>query len=85
MASYSVLIRRSAVKEIAAIPETHRRRIVRCIEALASDPRPPGCKKLSGEEKYRLRQGDYRLLYEIQDRQLVITVVKVAHRRDAYR
>jgi mRNA interferase RelE/StbE len=85
VASYSLIIRRSAGKEIEALPLADRRRVVARIQALASDPRPPGCEKLSGEEKYRLRQGDYRILYEIADRDLIVTVVKVGNRRDVYR
>ncbi|MBK9549704.1 MAG: type II toxin-antitoxin system RelE/ParE family toxin [Gemmatimonadetes bacterium] len=85
MASYSVVIRRSAGKEIEALPTPDRRRVVTRIQALATDPRPVGCEKLSGEEKYRLRQGDYRILYEITDRELIVTVVKVGNRRDVYR
>jgi mRNA interferase RelE/StbE len=85
VASYSVVIRRSAGKEIEALPTPDRRRVVTRIQALATDPRPVGCEKLSGEEKYRLRQGDYRILYEITDRELIVTVVKVGNRRDVYR
>lgn len=85
MASYSLRIKRSAAKEIEALPPKDRRRVVTKIEALASNPRPSGCEKLSGEEKYRLRQGDYRMLYEIIDAALVVTVVKVGNRRDVYR
>ncbi len=85
MASYSLRIKRSAAKEIEALPPKDRRRVVTKIEALASNPRPSGCEKLSGEEKYRLRQGDYRILYEIIDAALVVTVVKVGNRRDVYR
>lgn len=85
MASYSVVIRRSAGKDIEALPTADRRRVVARIRALATDPRPVGCEKLSGEEKYRLRQGDYRILYEITDRDLIVTVVKVGNRRDVYR
>ncbi len=85
MASYSLVIRRSAGKEIEALPTPDRRRVVTRIQALATDPRPVGCEKLSGEEKYRLRQGDYRILYEITDRELIVTVVKVGNRRDVYR
>ena len=55
------------------------------MRALGTNPRPAGSEKLSGEEKYRLRQGDYRILYEIIDRELVVTVVKVGNRRDVYR
>jgi len=67
------------------VPLTDRRRIVAKIHALASNPRPVGCDKLSGEEKYRIRQGDYRILYQIVDHELIVTVVKVGNRRDVYR
>jgi mRNA interferase RelE/StbE len=85
VASYSILIKRSAAREIDALPAKDRRRVVSKIESLAHNPRPPGCEKLSGEEKYRLRQGDYRILYEIVDSDLIVTVVKVGNRRDVYR
>jgi mRNA interferase RelE/StbE len=85
VASYRLVIRRSAGKEIEALPQKDRRRIVTRIQGLATDPRPAGCEKLSGEEKYRVRQGDYRILYEIVDSDLVVTVVKVGHRGDVYR
>lgn len=85
MASYSVRIKRSAARELEAIPVKDRRRIAARIALLAADPRPVGCEKLSGEEKYRLRQGDYRILYEIVDQELVVTVVRVGNRRDVYR
>lgn len=85
MASYSVRIKRSAAKELEAVPPKDRKRIAKRIEGLTADPRPPGCEKLSGEEKYRLRQGDYRILYEIADQELIITVVKIGNRRDIYR
>jgi mRNA interferase RelE/StbE len=82
--SYKVIIKRSAEKEIEALPLKDRRRVVAKIQSLADNPRPPGCEKLSGADKYRLRQGDYRILYEIIDRDLIITVVRVGHRRDVY-
>jgi mRNA interferase RelE/StbE len=85
VASYKVLITRSATKELEAVPLKDRRRIVARIQGLADDPRPPGCEKLSGEEKFRLRQGDYRILYEIIDDDLVVTVVRIGNRRDVYR
>jgi mRNA interferase RelE/StbE len=85
VASYRVLIKRSAVRELEAVPLKDRRRLVTRIEALADNPRPVGVQKLSGEEKYRLRQGDYRMLYEIVDEALMVTVVRVGHRRDVYR
>lgn len=85
MGSYSLRIRRSAAREISALPAKDRRRVVARIARLASDPRPVGCEKLSGEEKYRIRQGDYRILYEIVDADLIVTVVKVGNRRGVYR
>jgi mRNA interferase RelE/StbE len=85
VASYSLRIKRSAAKEIEALPLKDRRRVVARIESLAENARPAGAEKLSGEDKYRLRQGNYRILYEIVDAELVVTVVKVGNRRDVYR
>ena len=67
------------------IPKKDARRIVAAIKSLADDPRPPGTKKLSGQERYRLRQGNYRILYEIEDDRLIVCVVRVGDRRDVYR
>lgn len=85
MASYSVVIRRSAAKELEELELTDRRRVVERIRSLAEDPRPPGCEKLSGREKFRIRQGDLRILYEIADPDFTVTIVKIGHRRDVYR
>ena len=85
MASYSLEIKRSAAKELAQVPPKDRGRIVARIQALADDPRPVGAEKLSGQERYRVRQGDYRILYEIEDQILRIMVVRIGHRRDVYR
>ena len=85
MASYRVLIKRSAGKELEELALKDRRRIVERIRGLASDPRPAGCEKLSGEEKYRVRQGDQRIIYGINDRDSTVTVAKIGHRRDVYR
>jgi len=85
VASYSLTIRRSAAREIEALPKVDRIRVVERIQRLADDPRPPGCEKLSGEEKYRVRQGDYRILYEVADAIITVIVVKIGHRRDVYR
>jgi len=85
VASYSVLITKSAAKELEAVPTKDRQRIVTRIRSLADDPRPVGVEKLSGDEKYRIRQGDYRILYEIVDEELIVTVVRVGNRRDVYR
>ena len=85
MASYSLLIKPSALKELEAIPPKDRRRIVTRIEGLAVDPRPPGCEKLSGLEQYRVRQGDYRVIYSVDDEARAAVIVKIGHRRDVYR
>lgn len=85
MASYRILLKRSATKELEALPLKDRRRVVGRIQALASEPRPEGCEKLSGQEKFRLRQGDYRILYSVDDPGAEVTVVKIGHRRDVYR
>ena len=85
MANSRVLIKTSAAKELEELALKDRRRVVERIRALAGDPRPVGSEKLSGEEKYRVRQGDLRILYEINDRDSIVTVVKIGHRRDVYR
>ena len=85
MAKYRILIKPSAVKEIEAIPlKKDRQKIVERISKLAQNPRPHGCEKLSGQDKYRLRQGRYRILYAIGDQDLLVWVVKVGHRKDVY-
>lgn len=85
MGSYKLLLKPSAIKEIEAIPRKERSRIVSKIQGLSENPRPPGCEKLSGEEKYRLRQGWYRIVYSIDDKAREVLVVKVGHRREVYR
>lgn len=86
MASYSLRIKRSAVKELEAIPTTKdRQRVVRRIRALAEDPRPVGCEKLTSQERYRVRQGRYRIVYGVDDGEQVVEVVKIGHRSDVYR
>ena len=85
MASYSLLIKASAAKELEATPKKDRERLAARIRGLAGGPRPRGSEKLSGEEKYRIRQGDYRILYRIEDTRSTVTVVKIGHRREVYR
>ncbi len=85
MASYKLLIKRSAAKELEGLPPKVRRRVASKIAALGTAARPPGVEKLSGQEKYRIRQGDYRVLYSIDDSAQTVTVVKIGHRRDVYR
>ena len=85
MAQYRVIVRKSVSKDLKGIPKKDVRRILTAIKSLADDPRPPGTKKLSGQEHYRLRQGNYRILYEIEDDRLIVCVVRVGDRRDVYR
>jgi mRNA interferase RelE/StbE len=81
-----LLIKPSAVKDIEAIPlKQDRQRVVERISKLAEDPRPSGSEKISGQDKYRVRQGRYRILYAIADQDLIVQVVKVGHRKDVYR
>jgi mRNA interferase RelE/StbE len=84
MANYSVEIKKSATKEIAKLPAVTLKKVLEKLQALENDPRPKGCKKLSGDEKYRIRVGTYRILYEIADKKLIVFVVKVSHRKDVY-
>ena len=85
MGKYRVLVRKSVSKDLDRITKKDVRRILKAMKALSDDPHPPQSKKLSGDEKYRLRCGAYRIIYEIQDEQLVICVVRIRHRRDVYR
>lgn len=85
MANYRVVITRSAAKELEEVPRKDREKIVSKIRALGSEPRPVGSEKLAGDEKYRIRHGNYRVLYQIDDGAVVVTVVRVAHRREVYR
>lgn len=86
MGRYSVLIKPSAVKELQAVTnKKDRQRIVRRIQGLEDEPRPPGYQKLSGLERYRIRQGKYRIVYGINDAELVVYVVRVGHRKDVCR
>jgi mRNA interferase RelE/StbE len=85
VAKYNILIKPSAVKDIENIPRKDRIRIIQKIQGLADTPRPQGCEKLAGENRYRIRQGVYRVVYSVSDRELHIIVVKVVHRRDVYK
>ena len=87
MASYRLVIKRSAAKEIESIGQKKtRKRVVERIQGLAENPRSQGCEKLSGKHpRYRIRQGPFRVLYEIRDDELIVYVVKVADRRDVYK
>ena len=85
MASYRLLIKPSAAKELEAVPRKDRRRLATRMRELAEHPRPPGAEKLSGHDLYRVRQGNYRILYEIVDHDLTVIVIKIGHRREVYR
>ena len=85
MAVYELFFKTSVQKDLNVIPKKDLKRILSRIETLKSDPRPPGCEKLTGQERYRLRQVRYRIVYSKQDDALTVWVVKVGHRRDVCR
>ncbi len=85
MAAYKIYFKKSVEKDFKVIPKKDLKKILERIEALAEDPRPPRCEKLSGQQRYRLRQGRYRILYSIQDDELTVWVVKVGQRRNICR
>ena len=85
MARYRLLFKRSVAKDLRAIPKKDVQRILKRIKALADAPRPNGCEKLTDQERYRIRQGSYRVIYEVKDDVLIIIVVKLVHRSEAYR
>jgi mRNA interferase RelE/StbE len=85
VASYRLLIKPSAAKELEALPKQDRRRLVARIRKLSDDPRPPGCEKLSGHDLYRVRQGNYRVLYSVRDTDPAVAIIMIGHRREVYR
>jgi mRNA interferase RelE/StbE len=85
VASYEVLIKPSAIRDLVKIPLPDRRRLAERLRELAETPRPAGCEKLHGKSLYRIRQGDFRIVYEIADAMRVVTVFKIGHRREVYR
>ena len=85
MGAYSILLKASVRKDLDGIPRPDLQRIMDRIGALADDPRPVGSEKLSGQERYRVRQGNYRIVYSIEEDELIVWVVKVGHRREVYR
>lgn len=82
---YSIEILRAAQKQLSKIERTHQQRIIDAIRELAADPRPSGCKKLSGRPAFRIRIGSFRVIYEIHDKQLLVIVVTIGDRKDVYR
>ena len=86
MGDYSIQLKPSARKELEALPDRILARIVQKLELLSITPRPAGCKKLKGiSDTYRVRVGDYRILYRIEDSLLIIEVIRIANRKDAYK
>ena len=85
MARYSLLFKKSIARDLRAIPKKDIQRILKRIGTLAVNPRPNGCEKLTDQERYRVRQGPYRIIYEVQDNAWVVVVVKVGQRGDVYR
>lgn len=85
MAAYKIYFRKSVEKDFAAMPKSDLKKILQRIRMLSDDPRPLGCEKLTGQNRYRVRQGRYRIVYSIQDKELTVWVVKVGHRKDIYR
>jgi mRNA interferase RelE/StbE len=85
MASYELVFRKSVAKDLRVLPKKDVKRIMQRICSLAEDPRPAGCEQLSSQQRFRVRQGVYRIIYEINDGRLMVLVVKVGHRREVYR
>jgi len=85
MAAYKIYFKKSVLKDIKNIPDKDLKRILKRIESLSDDPRPPGHEKLSDQDLYRIRQGNYRIIYSIKDELLTVWVIKIGHRRDIYR
>lgn len=85
MAAYKVYFRTSVEKDFVVIPKNDLKKILQRVRTLSDDPRPPGCEKLTGRDRYRIRQGRYRIIYSIQDKELTVWVVKVSHRKEVYR
>jgi len=83
--SYKVEILRSAQKRLAKIDPINRKRIIAAVRLLAEEPRPLGSKKLSGRQAWRIRISNYRVIYEVKDRELIVLVVTVGHRKEIYR
>ena len=85
MARYELIYLPSITKDLRGLPKADVRKILRLAESLRDDPRPSGSVKLLGEERYRVRQGDYRIVYAVDDGLVIVTVVKIGHRRGVYR
>lgn len=84
MANYKVTFKKSVAKDLRKLPTQVIRKLLKCIDQLAEDPLGNGCQKLSGHDIYRVRQGKYRIIYEIRDEYLVVNVIKIGHRSSVY-
>jgi len=85
VAKYNITIKKSAAKELQDIPKKNLLKIIKRIQSLAENPRPAGSQKLSARQLYRIRQGDYRIVYSIDDKDSIVDVVKIGHRREVHR
>ena len=85
MEKYNIKFKKSVLKDIQVIPEKDLRKILIKIKSLSENPRPFGCVKLSSNNLYRIRQGNYRILYSIEDENLVIYIITIKHRKNAYK
>ncbi len=85
MDEFEIFFKESVWKDVRKIPKKDLRSILERVKSLATNPRPPGCEKLTGQDRYRLKQGRYRIVYSIQDNELTVWVVKIAHRKHVYR
>ncbi len=85
MANFELVFKKSVAKDLRSIPKMNGARILKRIEALREDPRGEGCVKLSAQERYRVRQGVYRIVYEIQDNEIIVVIVRVSHRSAIYK
>ena len=85
MAKYKITVKKSVAKELEGIPKKDLQKVVKCIQSLGQEPRPQNVQKLSHKQQYRVRRGDYRIIYFIDDKDLIIDIVKIDHRRDIYR
>jgi mRNA interferase RelE/StbE len=83
--AYQIIFDRRAEKQLQSLPQAEQKRIQKVVDSLASNPRPPRTIKMSGSTSWRIRVGDYRIIYDIQDSQLIVMVIKIGHRREIYR
>jgi mRNA interferase RelE/StbE len=85
MGKYKIIFRKSVAQDMRRIPNRDLRKILAAIDSLSEEPRPSGVEMLSGQGKYRVRKGNYRIIYEINEKEIIVVVVKIGHRKDVYR